>query len=59
MYLHTLGICDFETENAEQVLCHLKFSLHRLFSFIKRSELFAIMSANRSSEIFGERDKKK
>jgi hypothetical protein len=49
----------FETEKAEADCCHENFPLHKLLSFIKLSELFAITVAIVSSEMAGEREIKK
>ena len=58
IYLQTLSTSDLETENAEQD-CHENLFSQSLLSFINRSELSAIMVANFSSDILGERAIKK
>ena len=56
MYLQTLSTSAFDTENAEAKSCQLKLPKHNLFSFIKSSELSAIIVAKYSSDNFGERE---
>ena len=59
MYLQTLSTSALETENAEQDCCQKNLFSQSLLSFINRSELSAIMVANFSSDILGEREIKK
>jgi hypothetical protein len=47
---------DFDTENAAADFCHEKLYFESLFLFIKRSLLSAIVVANCSSDIEGERE---
>ena len=56
MYLQTLSISDFETENADADCCHLKWPLESLFWLMNFSKLSAIIVARCCSEISGERD---
>jgi hypothetical protein len=59
IYLQTLSISDFDTENAEAAFCHLKYEVQSLFSFIKCMELSATMVAIFSSDNFGDREIRK
>ena len=64
MYLHTLSISPFETENAEQLVqlyervldCQKNLPLHNSFLFMNVSEALAIKSANDFSLIDGSRE---
>jgi hypothetical protein len=58
MYLQTLSTSDLETEKAAEEFCQANLPAHNLFSLINRFELSAMMEANVSSDMLGDRDKR-
>jgi hypothetical protein len=58
MYLQTLSISDFDTENAEADCCQQNCVFESLLSFINRSVLSATIVAKvSSSDNFGVRER--